>query len=316
MPTTVNKHPVTDDGFSLTKPVTFPERSVLMGSFHQGHPQFGDAQNKQCGAISLTAVMKSKTKSVLTWNSEDLDDVLVKGTCLYRSMRAQGKIRDHVRGRGYIAVSELPTRHRFWNSDFRIYFSDSFTGFVHVDDYDHAIRDVAMPFDVALQRTLLSNDACLLTICANTCAIVKEGTWFALIDSHANRNVNKKQHMASIVAYFSSAESLYRYVFDFASSVGENTPRFEITGVEAVMIAVSAELYGMCNDAGTSSSYMVNTAISPNSSLLYSDVVKGNGKVYRQQVVKSTTGNGTKDPVQTKAAATDRKSTRLNSSHR
>ncbi|XP_062309842.1 uncharacterized protein LOC134014026 isoform X2 [Osmerus eperlanus] len=114
MPTTVgnsvNKHPVTDDGFSLTKPVTFPERSVLMGSFHQGHPQFGDEQNKQCGAISLTAVLKSKTKSVLTWNTRDLDDVLVKGTFLYRSMRAQGKVRDYVRGRGYIAVSELPTR--------------------------------------------------------------------------------------------------------------------------------------------------------------------------------------------------------------
>ena len=57
-----------------------------------------------------------------------------------------------------------------------------------------------MPFDVALQRTLLSNSACLLTICANTCAIVKEGTWFALIDSHANRDVDKKRHKSSIVA--------------------------------------------------------------------------------------------------------------------
>ena len=46
--TTVKKQPVTsDDCLSLTKPADFPERSVLRGSFHQGHPKFGDAQNKQ-----------------------------------------------------------------------------------------------------------------------------------------------------------------------------------------------------------------------------------------------------------------------------
>ncbi|XP_041939980.1 uncharacterized protein LOC121700824 [Alosa sapidissima] len=63
----------------ITEPCV-PERSVLMGSFHQGHARFGNARNKQCGAISLTAVLMCKIKSVLTWEPEDLDEVLVQGT--------------------------------------------------------------------------------------------------------------------------------------------------------------------------------------------------------------------------------------------
>lgn len=30
----------------VTKPHNFPDRSVLMGSFHQGHSQFGNVRNK------------------------------------------------------------------------------------------------------------------------------------------------------------------------------------------------------------------------------------------------------------------------------
>ncbi|XP_041933441.1 uncharacterized protein LOC121696166 [Alosa sapidissima] len=143
----------------LIESVDFPERSVLMGSFHQGDSRFGNVRNKQCGAISLTAVLKSKMKNVWSWETRDLDDVLIKGTVLYRSMSAQGKIRDQ--GRGYIAVSELPRQYEVWNCDFSINFADSYTGFIQVDDYDDALRDVAMPFDVALQRALFSNDASL-----------------------------------------------------------------------------------------------------------------------------------------------------------
>ncbi|KAM4562507.1 uncharacterized protein PAE49_010944 [Odontesthes bonariensis] len=187
----MNEPNVTNECVTLTQP-DFPERSFLTGSFHQGDVRFGNVGNKQCGAISLTAVLKSKMKNVWTWETGDLDDVLIKGTLLYKSMSAHEQIRDHVEGRGYIAVSELPRQHRVWNCDFALNFGDSYTGFVCVDNYDPALCDVALPFDEALQRALFSHDACLLTICGNTCAIVNGETRFAFVNSHANTWVNHK----------------------------------------------------------------------------------------------------------------------------
>ena len=224
----------TDD--CLFQPV---DRSVLMGSFHQGHSQFRTERGKQCGAISLTAVLKSKMSDVWTWESRDLDDVLIKGTVLYRSMRAQGKIRD--KQRGYIAVSELPRHYKVWNCNFAINYAESYTGLMSVDDYDRALLDVAMPFDEALQRSLYGNDACLLTICANTCAIVNGGGRFAFIDSHANTNVNHKGERASCVVYLNSVESLCNHVNGFARSFDVSTPRFEITGVKAAISHVDPD---------------------------------------------------------------------------
>ncbi|KAK0145468.1 OTU domain-containing protein 4 [Merluccius polli] len=261
----------TDD--CLIQPV---DRSVLMGSFHQGHSQFGKERNKQCGAISLTAVLKSKVSDVWTWLSRDLDDVLIKGTVLYRSMRAQGKIRDQ--GRGYIAVSELPRHYKVWNCNFAINYAESYSGLISVDDYDQSLRDVAMPFDEALQRSLYCNDACLLTICANTYAIVNGGGKFAFVDSHTNENVNRKGERVSCVAYFNSVETLCRHVYDFAQSFGVSTPRFEVTGVKAAISHVDLD------DANRSP--MV-------SSQLYSDIVKGK----RRQRVKTETKSQVNDVI-------------------
>ncbi|XP_041954178.1 uncharacterized protein LOC121713552 isoform X2 [Alosa sapidissima] len=86
-----------DDCVCITEPCV-PDRSVLMGSFHQGHARFGNARNRQCGAISLTALLMCKMKSVLNWEPEDLVDDLVQGTVLYRSMRAQGTPRFELTG--------------------------------------------------------------------------------------------------------------------------------------------------------------------------------------------------------------------------
>ncbi len=44
-----------------------------------------------------------------------------------------------------------------------------------------------MPLDVALQQALLSADALLLAICANTSAVIKQGSWYTVVDScHQN----------------------------------------------------------------------------------------------------------------------------------
>ncbi|XDV11213.1 hypothetical protein PO909_000214, partial [Leuciscus waleckii] len=101
----------------------FPQR-VLQGSFHQGDSRFGFNSGRQCAANSITAVMMSVLKDVLTWTTEDLDAVLVHGDELYTSMDLQGKINDSS-WRGYVAVAELPTVHTLFNTTFSIKMSDS-----------------------------------------------------------------------------------------------------------------------------------------------------------------------------------------------
>ena len=82
-------------------------------------------------------------------------------------------------------MSELPRQHSVWNFDFAINYGESYTGFVCVDNYDHALCDVAMPFDEALQSALFTHDACLLTICCNTFAIVNGERRFAFVYDYA-----------------------------------------------------------------------------------------------------------------------------------
>ncbi|XP_052449040.1 uncharacterized protein LOC128011045 [Carassius gibelio] len=281
------KHPMKTQPKSMKKPIQteqnipanchesalsaccdFPQKSMLKGSFDQADARFGDSRNRQCGAISLTAVLRSKLKNVLTWSTQDLDSVLVAGTRLYESLRKQGNIKDRaVKGRNYIAVHELPRRHMLGNTTFSIEYTPSLTGFVNVNEYheyDQAISAVAMPLDVALQQTLLSADAFLLTICANTSAVIKQGSWYAVVDSHAIRTDT------SCVVYHSTIESLYNYINDMAQLFGEPEPPFEITGV---LVHADAEVSDPLQEAGSSSL--------PCSSgkALYSDVLKRTPKV-------------------------------------
>ncbi|XP_052406211.1 uncharacterized protein LOC127952021 [Carassius gibelio] len=278
------KHPMKTQLKSMKKPIQteqnipaichesaccdFPQKSMLRGSFDQADARFGDSRNRQCGAIGLTAVLKSKLKNVLTWTTQDLDAVLVEGTRLYESLRKHGNIKDReVKGRNYIAVHELPRRHMLGNTTFSIEYTPSLTGFVNVNEYheyDHAISTVAMPLDVALQQTLLSADAFLLTICANTSAVIKQGSWYAVVDSHAIRTDT------SCVVYHSTIESLYNYINDMAQLFGEPEPPFEITGV---LVHADAEVSDPLQEAG-SSSFPCSSG-----KALYSDVLKRTPKI-------------------------------------
>ncbi|XP_073723480.1 LOW QUALITY PROTEIN: uncharacterized protein [Misgurnus anguillicaudatus] len=264
---------------ALPASVEFPQKPVLKGSFHQGDARFGDSRNRQCGAVSLTAVLTSKMKNVLTWSTRDLDGVLVAGTQLYETLRNQGNINDQeAMGRHYIAVHELPRRHVLGNTVFYIEYTDSLTGLVNVDVYDEAVSSVVMPLDVALQQTLLSADAFLLTISANTCAVIKQGSWYAFVDSHAVKTET------SYVAYHSSIQSLYNYINEIAMSFGVNEPLFEITGVMVHTDADDSQLLEADNSSLPCSS----------SKVLYSEIVKRTPK-HRDQdyVCAGACDNGT-----------------------
>ncbi|XP_076836836.1 uncharacterized protein LOC143482374 [Brachyhypopomus gauderio] len=172
----------------------FSQVQTLTGSFHQGHPMFANKANKQCVANSVTAIMMSKVKNVLSWTPADLDDVLMKGDDLYRSIRDAGSIHDPS---GYLFVGDLPTTHTLQNNSFDLNYSDvMFVGLFGVHDYDE-MQNVYMPYDEALIRVFSQFDACLFTVNLNTCAIIKQGSCYVLIDSHS-RNSQDQEHRDNV----------------------------------------------------------------------------------------------------------------------
>ncbi|XP_026120183.1 LOW QUALITY PROTEIN: uncharacterized protein LOC113099530, partial [Carassius auratus] len=166
----------------------FPQK-VICGSFHQGDARFGSNRNRQCAVNSITAVMTSVLKDVLTWTTEDLNAVLLHGDELYTSMTLQGQIHDRT-GLGHISVAEMPRLHTLDNTTFSIKHGESFCGVIGVDVYDESLRDVSMSIEEALQRALLQYDACLLNIKHYICAVIKAGTVFALVDPHSRNACN------------------------------------------------------------------------------------------------------------------------------
>ncbi|XP_052412218.1 uncharacterized protein LOC127957635 [Carassius gibelio] len=213
----------------------FPQK-VVRGSFHQGDARFGWNRNRQCAVNSITAVMVSVLKDVLTWTTEDLNAVLFHGDELYTSMRLQGQINDRT-GLGHISVAELPRLHTLDNTTFLIKHGESFSGVFGVDFYDESLRDVSMTIEEALQRALLQCGACLLNIKAYICAVIKAGSTFAVVDPHSrNRKGMPEGNGRSIVVYCDDIYMLFNHVTNLAMSLNAQGTDFEVTSVKATVI--------------------------------------------------------------------------------
>ncbi|KAL7863388.1 hypothetical protein SRHO_G00123720 [Serrasalmus rhombeus] len=215
---------------------------TVRGSFHQGHPRFGVNANKQCVANSVTAIMMSRVKNVLSWTTRDLDDVLLNGDRLYSSIRDAGVIHD---ASGYLLVRDLPTERSLHGHRFELSYSDDmFVGLFGVGEYGE-MQGVYMSHDEAVIRALSQFDACLFTVKVNTCAIIKQGSWFVLIDSHA-RNARGEEEDGdsgtSLVAYHANMESLLNHVTILGLSLSAESAPFEITGVVATVADAGSEL--------------------------------------------------------------------------
>ncbi|KAL6455399.1 hypothetical protein MHYP_G00361430 [Metynnis hypsauchen] len=213
--------------------------SRVIGSFHQGHLRFGVNANKQCVTNSVTAIMISRVKNVLTWTTRDLDDVLLNGDHFYSRIRDAGVIHDMS---GYLFVGDLPTEHSLHGYRFRLNYSDDmFVGLFGVSEYGE-MQGVYMSHDEALMRVLSQFDACLFTVKVNTCAIIKQGSWFVLIDSHA-RNAHGEadgDSGTSLVAYHANMESLLNHITVLGLSLSAEREPFEVTGVIATVTDASS----------------------------------------------------------------------------
>ncbi|XP_073714002.1 uncharacterized protein [Misgurnus anguillicaudatus] len=239
---TINEKVHVIDKVSANEADKVLDGAVIRGSFSQDDMRFGSTRNKQCAAISLTSVLQHCVKNVLTWQTADLDNVLNKGNDLYVVLKNTRQI-----GKGqceYILIPELPRTCTYCDKYFEIKFGSSFGGFTDVFEYDAEVGDFAMPFHVAVERSLRDFDACLVTIAANTCAIIKQGNLYAIVDSHATSFINGQQYRSatSFVAYYSNIDHVIGYFYDFANRYGNAYIPFEVTGIKPSLCDTNADL--------------------------------------------------------------------------
>ncbi|XP_076870505.1 uncharacterized protein LOC143521483 isoform X1 [Brachyhypopomus gauderio] len=158
-----------------------------------------------------------------------------------------------------------------------------FVGLFGVHDYGE-MQNVYMSYDEALERVFSQFDACLFTVKLNTCAIVKQGSCYVLIDSHA-RNSHGQQIKSgtSLVAYHVTMESLLNHVKVLGLSLNADKMPFEITGVTATVRIVMPETFEgdrlsvMDSTEIETTMYTDDSACSSvkaSSHLLYSDAIK------------------------------------------
>ncbi|XP_072558482.1 uncharacterized protein [Paramormyrops kingsleyae] len=207
----------------------FPQARAVRGSFHQGHPRFGVNSNKQCVANSLIAIVTCKVKNVLTWSVTDIDQVLLKGDDLYTTIRDARRIGD---ASGYLLVRDLPTEYTLNGDKYEInYHDDMFVGLFGVSEYGD-MGDIFMSADAAVRRVFSQYDACLFTLKVNTCAIIKQGSWYVVIDSHSRRGDGASDASGrSILVCHSTIDSLLDHVDTLGLSLDATGEQFEITAV-------------------------------------------------------------------------------------
>ncbi|XP_073681681.1 uncharacterized protein [Garra rufa] len=173
-------------------------------------------------------------KSVLQWTRSDLNAVLIHGDDLYSAMRDAGIIGDPEYG--FIRVDELPHTHMLKNSLFSINYGETFTGLFGVTKYEKGFEQYAMSFDEAVNRAFQRFDACLVNIKLAICAVVREGSWYAVIDPHSRRSDGRVvDNGKSLVAYYSSMKSLLTHFRKLGVSKDARYHEFEVTGVQAVI---------------------------------------------------------------------------------
>ncbi|XP_073696195.1 uncharacterized protein [Garra rufa] len=137
---------------------------------------------------------------------------------------------------GFIRVDELPHTHMLKNSLFSINYGETFTGLFGVTKYEKGFEQYAMSFDEAVNRAFQRFDACLVNIKLAICAVVREGSWYAVIDPHSRRSDGRcVDNGKSLVAYYSSMKSLLTHFRKLGVSKDARYHEFEVTGVQAVI---------------------------------------------------------------------------------
>jgi len=132
------------------------------------------------------------------------------------------------------SASGATIRHTLNNWCFSIKYGQSFSGLFGLYEYDECLQGFAMSLDEALNQTFQSYDACLVNIRQTICAAVRQGSWYAVIDSHARLSDGTVSNCGkSVVVYHCSIDSLVIHFRRLGASLNAYNHPFEVTGVQA-----------------------------------------------------------------------------------
>ncbi|XP_057716041.1 uncharacterized protein LOC130931338 [Corythoichthys intestinalis] len=238
-------------------PVRFcgKERSVR-GSFHQGDSRF-EYGGVQCMAISLVAVAKHTTHSVLSWQSGDLDEVVTLGDELYSFLRKNNKISG---GSEFLCVPDLPKQQVINGKSLEFEFGDFVTGDVNVVSGELVDAGVLTPLKDGLAQICGKYDTCFMTLNSNTCAIIKQNGMYAVVDSHArNADGMVDGNGFSVVVVYRCLDVVWEHFVKCANMMNKRENLFEIAGVRVISTTPSVNsplVFGSSvthNEKGTSS---------------------------------------------------------------
>ncbi|XP_062414175.1 uncharacterized protein LOC119206796 [Pungitius pungitius] len=207
--------------------VECPTTSV-QGSFHQGDSQF-EYGGLQCMAVGLVSIAKHSTHCVFSWQSSDLDEVVVSGDELYSSLRATNAISG---GSQLLCVPDLPKDSVINGRRYDFSYGDYVTGDVDLVEGELIELGVHVTLRKGLQKILTQYNTCLMTLRGSTCAIICQQGRYAVVDSHARNALGMVDAGGqSVVVYFSDFEGLFSHICRFAEALNTSQKPFEIAGV-------------------------------------------------------------------------------------
>ncbi|KAI4797043.1 hypothetical protein KUCAC02_026589 [Chaenocephalus aceratus] len=177
---------------------------------------------------------KHTVHSVFTWQTDNLDKVVVLGDDLYTSLRDQQGISG---GYKLLSVPDLPKEAIIDGQTFLFQYSDFVSGDVDVVEGDLIDDGVHTTLKCGLERMCTKYDTCFLTMNGGTCAIIGQGGHYAVVDSHARSASGMRDGEGrSVVLYFRGLEHVFEYIWTFAAFLKKSQKQFEIAGVRVTHI--------------------------------------------------------------------------------
>lgn len=127
----------------LLQAVTKADRCIALGTFHQGSDFFPPQSiGKQCVANSIIAIIYHNEKPVNTWNTQDLDMILLNGNGLYL---------EKYTNQDYLLISDIPDVVKLDRKTYKITQLHTLYGLLSSPSPSFSTSDCSTPLPVAIQ---------------------------------------------------------------------------------------------------------------------------------------------------------------------
>ncbi|XP_062579086.1 uncharacterized protein LOC134241009 [Saccostrea cucullata] len=199
-----------------SKGIYYNISNSIQGSFHQAHPMFEENAGTQCVANCLAGLAYHKLKNAKSWNTADMDRILMTGDELYTYLQRCSSINDR-----YLLVDELPQHFECFNRSYEFHASETYASVVIADDSLNYADFNALPLFDALRLALTDTDGCFVCFGGNTMLVgLTESGYFAF-DSHSRSS----DGMLSVTGkstrvLLESEHEVFSYLQDLALSMG------------------------------------------------------------------------------------------------